>query len=130
MMQEIHDRITSIGYDQCKVYIHSIDSQSSANGGIIIIVIGEMSNANGPWRKFTQTFFLAEQPNGYFVLNDIFRYLKEDVEEEIGNALEVSFQPRRLQCRGKLTNMTSSDERRWRSYPHRNTFWLHRSPSE
>ncbi|WVQ98666.1 hypothetical protein IAU59_005797 [Kwoniella sp. CBS 9459] len=80
--QEIHDRITAIGYDECKVYIHSIDSQSSANGGIIILVIGEMSNKNQPWRKFTQTFFLAEQPNGYFVLNDIFRYLKEDVDDE------------------------------------------------
>ncbi|WVR05121.1 hypothetical protein IAU60_002133 [Kwoniella sp. DSM 27419] len=80
--QEIHDRIVAIGYDQCKVYIHSIDSQSSANGGIIILVIGEMSNNNQPWRKFTQTFFLAEQPNGYFVLNDIFRYLKEDTDEE------------------------------------------------
>lgn len=81
-LQEIHDRIAAIGYDQCKVYIHSIDSQSSANGGIIILVIGEMSNANQPWRKFTQTFFLAEQPNGYFVLNDIFRYLKEESDEE------------------------------------------------
>jgi hypothetical protein len=47
-----------------------------------------MSNKAGPWRKFVQTFFLAEQPNGYFVLNDIFRYLKEDgeVEEE---AIEI-----------------------------------------
>ncbi len=41
-----------------------------------------MSNASGPWRKFTQTFFLAEQPNGYFVMNDIFRYLKEEGEDE------------------------------------------------
>ena len=62
----------------------NVDSQASAAGGIIIQVLGEMSNNAGPWRKFAQTFFLAEQPNGYFVLNDIFRYLKEDdeVEEE------------------------------------------------
>lgn len=37
-----------------------------------------MSNRGEPWRKFVQTFFLAEQPNGYFVLNDIFRFLKEE----------------------------------------------------
>ena len=37
-----------------------------------------MSNHGEPWRKFVQTFFLAEQPNGYFVLNDIFRFLKEE----------------------------------------------------
>lgn len=40
-----------------------------------------MSNAGSTWRKFVQTFFLAEQPNGYFVLNDIFRFLKEESVE-------------------------------------------------
>ncbi|KDR80031.1 hypothetical protein GALMADRAFT_208255 [Galerina marginata CBS 339.88] len=79
--QEIHNKITSIGFEDCKVFIHSVDAQSSANGGIIIQVIGEMSNHGETWRKFVQTFFLAEQPNGYFVLNDIFRFLKEEAVE-------------------------------------------------
>ncbi|KAJ7634888.1 hypothetical protein FB45DRAFT_830387 [Roridomyces roridus] len=79
--QEIHQRITAIGFQDCKVFIHSVDAQSSADGGIIIQVIGEMSNNSDPWRKFVQTFFLAEQPNGYFVLNDIFRFLKEETVE-------------------------------------------------
>ncbi|KIK21256.1 hypothetical protein PISMIDRAFT_12363, partial [Pisolithus microcarpus 441] len=80
--QEIHNKITSIGFQDCKVYIHSVDAQSSANGGIIIQVIGEMSNHGDTWKKFVQTFFLAEQPNGYFVLNDIFRFLKEETTED------------------------------------------------
>ncbi|KAI0036100.1 hypothetical protein K488DRAFT_38894, partial [Vararia minispora EC-137] len=84
--QEIHNKITSIGFEDCKVFIHSVDAQSSANGGIIIQVIGEMSNRGEPWRKFVQTFFLAEQPNGYFVLNDIFRFLKEETVEEESEA--------------------------------------------
>jgi len=71
------------------VFIHSVDAQSSANGGIIIQVIGQMSNKDENWRKFVQTFFLAEQPNGYFVLNDIFRFLKEEaVDEETDDADE------------------------------------------
>lgn len=41
-----------------------------------------MSNKAAPHRKFVQTFVLAEQPNGYFVLNDIFRYINEEEEEE------------------------------------------------
>jgi Nuclear transport factor 2 (NTF2) domain len=41
-----------------------------------------MSNRSEPWRKFVQTFFLAEQPNGYFVLNDIFRFLKDPDSDE------------------------------------------------
>ena len=48
-----------------------------------------MSNHGEAWRKFVQTFFLAEQPNGYFVLNDIFRFLKEEsVDDEEGSEAE------------------------------------------
>jgi hypothetical protein len=47
----------------------------------VVQVIGEMSNKAAPHRKFVQTFVLAEQPNGYFVLNDIFRYINEEEEE-------------------------------------------------
>ncbi|KAK7437885.1 hypothetical protein VKT23_007698 [Stygiomarasmius scandens] len=83
--QEIHSEITKIGFQDCKIFIHSVDAQSSVNNGIVIQVIGEMSNKDeSEWRKFVQTFFLAEQPNGYFVLNDIFRFLKEDtVDDEV-----------------------------------------------
>ena len=42
-----------------------------------------MSNKAAPHRKFVQTFVLAEQPNGYFVLNDIFRYIDEEEEDEM-----------------------------------------------
>lgn len=44
-------------------------------------MIGEISNKSEPSRKFVQTFVLAEQPNGYYVLNDIFRYLNDEEEE-------------------------------------------------
>lgn len=80
--QEIHNKIMALNYENCKVFIHSVDAQSSANDGILIQVVGEMSNRDEPWKKFLQTFFLAEQPNGYFVLNDIFRFLKEESADE------------------------------------------------
>ena len=59
----------------------NVDSQESFKN-IVVQVIGEMSNKAAPHRKFVQTFVLAEQPNGYFVLNDIFRYINEEEEEE------------------------------------------------
>ncbi|KAF8430486.1 hypothetical protein BGX38DRAFT_1232145 [Terfezia claveryi] len=81
---EISERIKSLHFKDCKVRVTNVDSQASADGGILIQVMGEMINDQGPCQRFTQTFFLAEQPNGYFVLNDIFRYLKEEEEEEEG----------------------------------------------
>lgn len=60
-----------------------MDTQESFKN-ILVQVIGEMSNKAAPHRKFVQTFVLAEQPTGYFVLNDIFRYIIEE-EDEIEN---------------------------------------------
>lgn len=45
-------------------------------------MIGETSNKSAELKKFVQTFVLAQQPTGYFVLNDIFRYISEEGEEE------------------------------------------------
>ncbi|KAJ1034622.1 hypothetical protein NDA18_001478 [Ustilago nuda] len=80
--QQIHDKIISLNFQDAKVFVSNVDSQSSASGGILVQVLGELSNNGGAWCKFAQTFFLAEQPNGYFVLNDIFRYLENDDEIE------------------------------------------------
>ncbi|ORX92134.1 NTF2-domain-containing protein [Basidiobolus meristosporus CBS 931.73] len=88
--QEIHSKILDLGFDDCRVLVSSVDSQASLNGGIIIQVLGEMSNKGGPSQKFAQTFFLAEQPNGYFVLNDIFRYLKDEVDEEFDYEADIA----------------------------------------
>ncbi|KAK3812315.1 MAG: hypothetical protein J3Q66DRAFT_404123 [Benniella sp.] len=80
---EIHSHIVDLGYEDCRVLVRSVDSHKSLNGGIMIQVLGEMSNqgGRGPSQRFAQTFFLAEQPNGYYVLNDIFRYLNDYNDE-------------------------------------------------
>ncbi|MCJ1437358.1 hypothetical protein MMC27_006745 [Xylographa pallens] len=77
----INERIKELDIQDCKVRVSNVDSQESFKN-IVVQVIGEMSNKAAPHRKFVQTFVLAEQPNGYFVLNDIFRYIAEEEEEE------------------------------------------------
>ncbi|MCJ1462189.1 hypothetical protein MMC07_000789 [Pseudocyphellaria aurata] len=77
----INERIKELDIQDCKVRVSNVDSQESFKN-IVVQVIGEMSNKAAPHRKFVQTFVLAEQPNGYFVLNDIFRYINEEEEEE------------------------------------------------
>ena len=67
-----------------------MDSQESFKN-LVVQVIGEMSNKSSPIQKFVQTFVLAEQPNGYFVLNDIFRFIKdEEVAEDEAVEPEVT----------------------------------------
>ncbi|KAF2161763.1 hypothetical protein M409DRAFT_69567 [Zasmidium cellare ATCC 36951] len=76
----INDKIRDLDFQDCKVRVTNVDSQSS-DSNIVIQVIGEISNKGQPHKKFTQTFVLATQTNGYFVLNDIFRYLVEEEDE-------------------------------------------------
>ncbi|KAF7712346.1 Uncharacterized protein PECH_003338 [Penicillium ucsense] len=77
----INERIKSLDFQDCKVRVLNVDSQASFEN-ILVSVVGEISNKSEPSRKFVQTFVLAEQPNGYYVLNDIFRYLVEENEAE------------------------------------------------
>lgn len=83
-LQAINDRIRELDIQDCKVRVTNVDSQESFKN-IVVQVIGEMSNRAAPHRKFVQTFVLAEQPNGYFVLNDIFRYISDEDEDEPEN---------------------------------------------
>lgn len=82
MTQAINDRIKELEFQDCKVRVTNVDSQAS-DQNIVIQVIGEISNKSAPHKKFTQTFVLAGQTNGYFVLNDIFRYIVEEEDEVI-----------------------------------------------
>ncbi|KAJ3328417.1 hypothetical protein HDU76_010012, partial [Blyttiomyces sp. JEL0837] len=80
--KEIHNRIMQLDFQDCKVLVSNVDSQRSHDGSIVIMVLGEMSNKGGPSHKFCQCFVLAEQRSGYFVFNDMFRFLKEDIDNE------------------------------------------------
>ncbi|KFY80642.1 hypothetical protein V499_00533 [Pseudogymnoascus sp. VKM F-103] len=81
----IQERIKSLEFQDCKVRVSNVDSQGS-DETIVIQVIGETSNKSAELKKFVQTFVLAQQPTGYFVLNDIFRYINEEAEEEVVEA--------------------------------------------
>lgn len=71
----------SSDYSEFKAEIKTVDSQDSLTGGVIVLVTGSLSSKSNGKRNFVQSFFLAPQEKGYFVLNDIFRYLDEESPE-------------------------------------------------
>lgn len=94
--QQIFNKFKELDLQGSKVIISSIDTQQSIAGGILgkltdllrclplyfsqliflVTVLGQLhSRKENTLKPFSQTFFLAEQPNGYFVLNDIFRFI-------------------------------------------------------
>jgi len=77
---KINQKILSLDYRDCLVKLAIVDCQESLDGGILVVVKGDLSKKGESPKKFLQTFFLAVQTEpqpGYYVLNDIFRYIKD-----------------------------------------------------
>ncbi|CAA3009223.1 G3BP isoform X2 [Olea europaea subsp. europaea] len=76
-MLHIHQLITSLNFRG--IEIKSAHSLESWNQGVLVMVSGSVYvKTFDVKRKFVQTFFLAPQEKGYFVLNDIFHYVDEE----------------------------------------------------
>ncbi|XP_065862964.1 nuclear transport factor 2-like isoform X2 [Euphorbia lathyris] len=61
------------------IEIRTAHSLESWNGGVLVMVFGsvQVKNLIGR-RKFMETFFLAPQEKGFFVLNDVFHFIDEE----------------------------------------------------
>ncbi|XP_039039426.1 nuclear transport factor 2-like [Hibiscus syriacus] len=98
-MLQIHTLAMSLNYTT--IVIKTINSLDSWNGGVLVMVSGsvKIKDFNGR-RKFVQTFFLAPQYKGYFVLNDIFQFIDDGIvyqhpastlqERKLDSKLDVS----------------------------------------
>ncbi|XP_039009273.1 nuclear transport factor 2-like [Hibiscus syriacus] len=76
-MQSINEKILSLDYKNYKAEINTADAQKSYKEGVTVLVTGCLTGKDNLKRKFAQSFFLAPQDNGYFVLNDVFRYVED-----------------------------------------------------
>ncbi|XP_064975329.1 nuclear transport factor 2-like [Musa acuminata AAA Group] len=71
---------TSLGVPEIK----KVNSQESHHGGVLVHVTGRLTKEDNVKRDFSQSFFLAPQETGYFVLNDILQYVDE-IDEHQGS---------------------------------------------
>ena len=81
--EKIHHMINSMGYSGCRVFISNIDCQPSINGGILVMTVGKIQLKDSTVKRFVQTVFLAEQPSGYYILNDMFRFINSGSEDPV-----------------------------------------------
>ncbi|KAJ1643888.1 hypothetical protein J3B02_001180 [Coemansia erecta] len=92
--QEIRGAINQGEFKGRKVLVTNVDALPSISASIIVQVIGQMDTKDGlSYLRFVHTFLLAEQQGGYYIHNDILRYLNEDNEEReagIEEALELA----------------------------------------
>ncbi|KAJ6323891.1 hypothetical protein OIU76_011233 [Salix suchowensis] len=76
-MLQIHALTMSLNYTG--IEIRTAHSLESWNGGVLVMVSGYVQvKGFDNKRKFVETFFLAPQEKGYFVLNDVFHFTDEE----------------------------------------------------
>lgn len=76
LLQEIHTLLISLNFTA--IEIKTINSLDSWNGGVLVMVSGLVKTRDFSGRRnFVQSFFLAPQEKGYFVLNDIFQFVDD-----------------------------------------------------
>ncbi|KAE8706248.1 putative anthocyanin 5-aromatic acyltransferase [Hibiscus syriacus] len=93
-MQGINEKILFVDYTNHKAEINTADAQKSYMEGVTVLVTGCLTGKDNLKRKFAQSFFLAPQDNGYFVLNDVFRYVGDGEPLEKHKVNGVSDAPR------------------------------------
>lgn len=74
MEQGIGDKIMSLDYKDSLATILTVYAQRSLMGGVIVGVTGYLTGSDNVERNFYQTFFLAPQEKGYYVLNDFLHF--------------------------------------------------------
>uniref|UniRef100_A0A8C8F7C0 GTPase activating protein (SH3 domain) binding protein 1 n=1 Tax=Oncorhynchus tshawytscha TaxID=74940 RepID=A0A8C8F7C0_ONCTS len=77
---EIHKKVLALNFRDCHTKIRHVDAHATLNEGVVVQVMGELSNDMQPMRKFMQTFVLAPEgtvTNKFYVHNDVFRYQDE-----------------------------------------------------
>lgn len=80
----------SFDYENSKIQILTADSQPSYKSGVVTLVTGLLTVKDGERMRFSQSFFLVPQKGSYFVLNDVFRYVSDElVAEPEANKKEV-----------------------------------------
>jgi len=70
--EEIEEKASQF-FPEARVHLEVVCPQLSTDDGIVVLVTGELARRGKPDCMFAQSFFLAVQKKGYFVLNDILR---------------------------------------------------------
>lgn len=81
--QEIHKKVMSLQFSECHTKIRHVDAHATLSDGVVVQVLGELSNNGQPMRKFMQTFVLAPEVStplpfstinihGGWVINNVF----------------------------------------------------------
>lgn len=72
------------------IEIKTAHSMESLNGGVLVVISGsvKIKELHSKQQRFMQTFFLAPQDKGYFILNDVIQFIDDEQVKEHPTTLQ------------------------------------------
>lgn len=67
-IKDIHHKVLSLNFSECHTKIRHVDAHATLSDGVVVQVMGLLSNSGQPERKFMQTFVLAPEVSSPFHL--------------------------------------------------------------
>lgn len=61
----------SLQFSECHTKIRHVDAHTTLSDGVVVQVLGELSNSGQPMRKFMQTFVLAPEVRSHSISDSI-----------------------------------------------------------
>lgn len=71
--EAILKKLVELPFQMIQHSITLVDAQVTVDGGLIVMVVGQLKTDNDPIQSFSQAFYLKQIGDGLFVMNDIFR---------------------------------------------------------
>jgi len=66
LIKDIHHKVLSLNFSECHTKIRHVDAHATLSDGVVVQVMGLLSNSGQPERKFMQTFVLAPEVSFHF----------------------------------------------------------------
>ncbi|XP_010527973.1 PREDICTED: ras GTPase-activating protein-binding protein 2 [Tarenaya hassleriana] len=107
-LKAINEQLMSFDYQNSKIQILTADSQESYKDGVVTLVTGLITGKDGEGMRFSQSFFLVPQKGSYFVLNDVFRYVSDELSESEANN-EVKESPQVIQSTATVSEEPANE---------------------
>lgn len=70
---KIAEKLGTLTFQKINHAIETCDCQPTVDGGVVVLVMGQLKTDDDPAHRFIQTFVLKPANGAYFVQHDLFR---------------------------------------------------------
>eukprot|EP00058_Branchiostoma_floridae_P021933 XP_002607423.1 hypothetical protein BRAFLDRAFT_261281 [Branchiostoma floridae] len=77
--EAIMQKLVSLPFQKVQHVVTTVDCQPTTDGGVLVMVVGQLKTDDDPPHGFSQTFVLNNDGSNWFIFSDLFRLVVHSV---------------------------------------------------